>query len=208
MVAIGPLTNIAIATRLCPELPTLLKSVYIIGGSTYQGNITQWAEWNFHCDPLAAHITLQHFCPKIKVHLVPWETCLENRLDFDTFFESFAGVDTPAARLLESICMTEYYEEERKKGLGYILADQFIPLTVVYPESVLKKVVYTTLRVNTTPSDPKYGQAEYVSSDVSSDISSDVSSDVSSDDSGLVVYTKFNMKLMAQMFYNAVRRIK
>ena len=51
----GPLTNFALALRREPELPRLLKSLVIMGGSFYyQGNTTPTAEWNTHVDPHAA----------------------------------------------------------------------------------------------------------------------------------------------------------
>ena len=54
LLAIGPLTNIAAAFALAPELPTLLKSIVIMGGSTVGGNATAAAEFNIHADPDAA----------------------------------------------------------------------------------------------------------------------------------------------------------
>ena len=56
LVATGPLTNIAVALQLEPDLPKLIKSFTIMGGATTGGNVTPTAEFNFHCDPEAAHI--------------------------------------------------------------------------------------------------------------------------------------------------------
>ncbi|WP_223263172.1 nucleoside hydrolase [Arthrobacter sp. NamB2] len=51
----GPLTNLALALRAEPELPTLLKGLVIMGGAfNYPGNTTPVAEWNTHVDPHAA----------------------------------------------------------------------------------------------------------------------------------------------------------
>ena len=54
LVAIGPLTNIAVALKLEPDLPNLLHSITIMGGCDGGGNVTPTAEFNFHCDPEAA----------------------------------------------------------------------------------------------------------------------------------------------------------
>ena len=54
LVAIGPLTNIAVALKLEPDLPELLHSFTIMGGCDGGGNVTPTAEFNFHCDPEAA----------------------------------------------------------------------------------------------------------------------------------------------------------
>ena len=54
-VATGPLTNLALALRAEPALPSLLRRLVIMGGSyDYRGNTTAAAEWNVSVDPEAA----------------------------------------------------------------------------------------------------------------------------------------------------------
>ncbi len=54
-VATGPLTNLALALRAEPMLPTLLRRLVIMGGSyDHRGNTTPVAEWNISVDPEAA----------------------------------------------------------------------------------------------------------------------------------------------------------
>jgi purine nucleosidase len=54
-VATGPLTNLALALRAEPALPTLLRRLVIMGGSyDHVGNTTAVAEWNISVDPEAA----------------------------------------------------------------------------------------------------------------------------------------------------------
>ena len=53
--ATGPLTNLALALRKEPALPTLLRRLVIMGGAyDYRGNINPVAEWNIGVDPEAA----------------------------------------------------------------------------------------------------------------------------------------------------------
>lgn len=53
--ATGPLTNLALALRLEPALPSMLQRLVIMGGSfDYRGNTTPVAEWNTSVDPEAA----------------------------------------------------------------------------------------------------------------------------------------------------------
>ena len=54
----GPMTNIAIALRLYPELKTLIKRITFMGGSMGHGNVVPHAEFNIWFDPVAAHIVL------------------------------------------------------------------------------------------------------------------------------------------------------
>jgi purine nucleosidase len=54
-VATGPLTNLALALRKEPALPTLLRRLVIMGGAyDYRGNTSPVAEWNIAFDPEAA----------------------------------------------------------------------------------------------------------------------------------------------------------
>ncbi|MBB2771070.1 MULTISPECIES: nucleoside hydrolase [Mycolicibacterium] len=54
-IAVGPLTNLALAVRAEPALPTLLRRLVIMGGAfDYRGNTTAVAEWNVSVDPEAA----------------------------------------------------------------------------------------------------------------------------------------------------------
>jgi len=55
LIAVGPLTNVAKALELEPDLPSLLKSLVIMGGALDEpGNVTPVAEANFFNDPHAA----------------------------------------------------------------------------------------------------------------------------------------------------------
>ena len=56
LVAVGPLTNVAVALRTEPRLAGWLREIVLMGGSTDVGNITPQAEFNIHCDPEAASV--------------------------------------------------------------------------------------------------------------------------------------------------------
>ena len=58
----GPLTNLALAIRLDPELPRLLKRLVVMGGTfDYKGNTTPVSEWNIAVDPDAAKLVFDAF---------------------------------------------------------------------------------------------------------------------------------------------------
>jgi inosine-uridine nucleoside N-ribohydrolase len=56
IVAIGPLTNVALALRADPQLASQIRDITIMGGSLSGGNITPAAEFNSYVDPEAARI--------------------------------------------------------------------------------------------------------------------------------------------------------
>ena len=56
LIAIGPLTNIALAVRHYPQIVTQVRDFVIMGGSAGRGNVTPAAEFNIAADPEAAAI--------------------------------------------------------------------------------------------------------------------------------------------------------
>lgn len=54
LITIGPLTNIGILFKIDPEIPYLLKALYIMGGAFF--NTKKKIEWNISCDPYAASV--------------------------------------------------------------------------------------------------------------------------------------------------------
>jgi inosine-uridine nucleoside N-ribohydrolase len=77
IVAIGPLTNLAIAIRMAPDIIGLTRQVVIMGGGINLfpggwGNSTPLAEFNFWVDPEAARIVMRSGLP---ITLVPINVC-------------------------------------------------------------------------------------------------------------------------------------
>jgi len=77
LVAIGPLTNLALALRATPEIAGLVAEVVIMGGAFgaqgRSGNVTPFAEANIHNDPEAA---AEVFAASWPVTLVPLDATL------------------------------------------------------------------------------------------------------------------------------------
>ncbi len=60
LVMTGPLTNLALAIKKCPEIVKHVKEVIFMGGVVKgPGNVTPTAEYNTYVDPEAARIVLQ-----------------------------------------------------------------------------------------------------------------------------------------------------
>jgi purine nucleosidase len=59
LVALGPLTNVAVAVLMEPRLPHLLRRLLVMGGCfARNGNAGVRAEWNVHVDPEATKVVL------------------------------------------------------------------------------------------------------------------------------------------------------
>ena len=69
IVAVGPLTNVALALRADPDLAAKIKAIVIMGGSLSGGNVTPAAEFNLYVDPEAARIVFDAGVPLTMVGL-------------------------------------------------------------------------------------------------------------------------------------------
>lgn len=59
LIAVGPLTNLALAARMAPDIIPLTKQIIMMGGQL----IAEQPEFNTQCDPEAAHIVLEAAWP-------------------------------------------------------------------------------------------------------------------------------------------------
>jgi purine nucleosidase len=97
ILALGPLTNLALALRLLPELDTLARDVVIMGGNALTpGNATPAAEANMLGDPEAADVVLGARWPVSMVGLDVTHRVNLRGVDIDRL----TAVDTPTGRHL------------------------------------------------------------------------------------------------------------
>jgi len=98
---LGPMTNLALALRLRPEIETRIQRLVFMGGNLRApGNVTTSAEFNFWFDPEAARIVLRSRIPKkIMFGLDICNTAPIHKSEFD----QIAAVRTP---------ITELYRED------------------------------------------------------------------------------------------------
>lgn len=113
VLALGPLTNIAIAITLDPLLLSRIGKLVIMGGCLHgRGNSSKSSEFNFNFDPHAAHIVFNSASSlnsavktasrSAPVEIVPWETCLEHGVSWS--FISSLKEYKPYGYLLNMIC--------------------------------------------------------------------------------------------------------
>jgi len=70
IVAVGPLTNLALAVSIEPRIAQHVKQVVLMGGTaSVPGNVSPVAEANIHNDPEAAHIVFNAGWPLVMVGL-------------------------------------------------------------------------------------------------------------------------------------------
>ena len=106
LVAIGPLTNVALAIRQEPLIAKSLKELIIMGGAIrYEGNTTAPAEFNTYADPHAAHIVYHAGIPTTLVPLDVTYQCVLTQGDVDRLLR----LDSPLTRFIADA--TRFYME-------------------------------------------------------------------------------------------------
>ncbi len=108
---IGPLTNLAMALNLRPDLPSLLKEVVCMGGAFgtagHGGNMTQFAEFNVLNDPEACDLV---FASDLNLTVVPLDVTLEVLVTA----EEIASLNDPFLKAI-----TAFYLDFSRKHKGY-----------------------------------------------------------------------------------------
>jgi len=106
---LGPLTNIALALRLAPDITGRLADIVVMGGAMALGNITPAAEFNFYVDPHAAAIVLEAGVPVtlFGLHLTHQAVASPRHL------ERLAGLPSQAGRAVHGMLT-----RPRPGGLG------------------------------------------------------------------------------------------
>ncbi len=96
LLALGPLTNIALAVQQCPDTMKTVGELVILGGAKFGGNKTVVAEFNFWQDPEAANIVLNAGLPITLVLLDAFVQPSIVQKDLDKLFAK----GTPAVQFL------------------------------------------------------------------------------------------------------------
>ena len=126
LVTLGPLTNVALALLLEPDLADCVEHCYIMGGvGSGHGNVTPLAEFNIWVDPEAAKIVYES---GMSITMVGWDISWKYATFDAEQAEEIRGVGTPLAKFVVDIqsTLTDYAIEE--SGLaGFDLPD---PITM------------------------------------------------------------------------------
>ena len=101
LLAIAPLTNIAMAIKKDPTIVDKVKHLYIMGGTNNAlGNIVPSAEYNFYVDPEAAKLVLQS---GIEMTMVGWDMCTDYSLMFDKEHEEIEALGTKGSKFFTDV---------------------------------------------------------------------------------------------------------
>jgi len=137
LVALGPLTNVALALKLDPTLPSRVARFVVMGGAvTGHGNITPAAEFNVYFDPEAARIVFEGF-PRID--LADWEATMAHGFAHDAF-ERWLQADSPKARFYDAISKKTREWASDRRGDHWHSADALAMAYALDPDGATELV--------------------------------------------------------------------
>jgi ribosylpyrimidine nucleosidase len=134
IITIGPLTNIALALKLAPEIKSHIELISIMGGSASAGNVTPAAEFNVYADPEAAHIVLSS---GIKIKLNTLDVTNKTILS-DEIIERFEKIGSKCSKLFVE-CNKNYAKFMRQLiGIQFGSMHDSVAVLTLIDESIIK----------------------------------------------------------------------
>ena len=113
IVPTGPLTNIAMALRLAPDIKEKISMISLMGGAFGLGNYTPAAEFNIYADPEAAHIV---FSSGIKIIMMGLDLTNQTLANMD-IIERMESINNKAGKLFGDM-LRFTFKSQRLFGLS------------------------------------------------------------------------------------------
>ena len=156
LIALGPLTNVALALDHDPQAIKAIKEIIVMGGAVRTaGNITPYAEFNIFVDPLAASKAFKSGLP---VRLVPLDVTRQVALTPAVMGKRIEPIKNEFARF---VMESTGYDESSEKFFGgrssFYLHDPLAIGAAILPD--LMETERVDLQVVTERGD-HYGQTE------------------------------------------------
>lgn len=143
LVAVAPLTNVALAIRREPAIVRAVHEVIIMGGALlHQGNTTPTAEFNTYVDPHAAHIVYHSGMPITLVPLDVTYQCVLTQRDVARML----ALSSPVTQFIADA--TRFYMEfhDDYQGIqGCVINDPLALALTFAPDLVTTRPLYVTV---------------------------------------------------------------
>jgi len=148
LVAIGPLTNIALALREEPRIAQSVRDVVIMGGALrVPGNVTPNAEFNIYADPHAAHIVLHAGWPIRLVSLDVTTRALLQRQQVHIL----ASNGNPVTRLIKQMIDYQLDVFAQPRGINaFQMHDPLCLAAALHPALISWKPAYVDVELTGT----------------------------------------------------------
>jgi purine nucleosidase len=147
---IGPLTNLALALRIAPDITAGIGQLTIMGATVYgRGNTTPAAEFNIYADPEGASVV---FGADIETLVAPWEPCVTHFMTGEEVDALLAEIpDSPEKRFSAALV-----DHARRTTVGYGGPDHFrfvdpLAIAAVIEPELVTKTLRASIDVSLAP---------------------------------------------------------
>lgn len=152
VVTTGPMTNLAMAMRMCPDILPKIQDIVIMGGTYQLGNMTPAAEFNVLADGDAAHVVFTSGCKIMMAGL----DVTRKVLCLPSIVERMGKNDNKAAKLFVDLML--FFNKTQKEVFGWDGGPLHDPVTIAYlidPTVLTTKACFTQIDIR---SEQSYGR--------------------------------------------------
>ena len=142
ILAIGPLTNLAIAFCLYPSIKERIKHIWIMGGAINGGNVSDDAEFNIWVDPYAADTVIHAGVPLSFVGLDVTERAILTREDCEEIKAQAKPASLFTAEILEKM-----FKRHIEGGEDAMMHDALASAAIFCPECLEFKKAHIAIDV-------------------------------------------------------------
>ncbi len=139
ILAVSPLTNLALAYLKDPSIVQRIKKVWIMGGAFSRGNTTCIAEFNFWVDPEAVKVVLH---AGFNITIVPWEVTENAAVIDDDLWNKIEKLNTKLSNFFISVNTTLREYSKAHGALGSVQTDSLTVYLAYDNSSILKSKKY------------------------------------------------------------------
>ncbi len=152
VVTTGPMTNLAMAMRLCPNIIPKIKEIVLMGGAYQLGNVTPAAEFNIFTDADAAHVV---FTSGRRIVMAGLDVT-RKVLCYPSIIERMSKHNNCASNLF--VDLMTFFSKTQKEVYGWEGGPLHDPVTIAYlidPTVLTLKEMYTEIDIR---SEQSYGR--------------------------------------------------
>ncbi|RDD40024.1 Inosine-uridine preferring nucleoside hydrolase [Trichoplax sp. H2] len=192
LIALGPLTNLALACKVNRNFPRQLRDLTILGGRYYPGleDALNSKESNFLIDPEAAHIVLKEYPLMCPTRIINGETVVHHPINFQWTNDVWLKNDTKKSGFVEQIVSKALQFYRRRDTNGYYVFDPTATAVAIDPHIVIGA---TQIKVEVNLRDPDCrGHIE-------------IKLQGSEEDGNLLLVQNINVDVLKDMLWNTVK---
>ena len=150
LVAIGPLTNVAIALLMAPDIAALVERVVIMGGTGEHGpgNVSPTAEFNFWVDPEAVRVVLRSGMP---LEFVGWDISITSAVVTNDRQEELRALGTLGNFAIDIQATLQNYAWEETRLAGPDFPDPIAMAHAIDPSPGTTEHLGVDIAIGTEP---------------------------------------------------------